>query len=141
MRPCIRAHAAVKRSHPWRHPPIVEPRPQQASHFHTAGQAFNHPHDYRFAIMPRHEVGDADRAALGRVISLQDQCVAAIASFNCGYVTCWCDLPAAIGLITQHRRKARIAVEARTAEEIDGPVDGDHRCRASIADEGIVRDL
>ena len=90
--------------------------------------------------MPRHEVGDANPATLGRVIGLQDQRVAAIASFNCGYIPCRCDLPAAIGLIAQHRREARVAVEAGQAEEIDGPVNGDHGCRASIANEGIVRD-
>lgn len=74
------------------------------------------------------------------MIGLEDQCVAAIAALYGGHEPGRGDLPAAIALIAEHCRKACVAVEIRQAQEVDRTVAGNHGRRATVTDQGIVRD-
>jgi len=50
------------------------------------------------------------------------------------------DQPAPVSGLTQQRREARPAVEARQAKPIDRAVASDQRCRAAITDQRIILD-
>ena len=67
----------------------------------------------------RHEVDDADGAAVTDELGLQDQRVAAVALASLAHRHGRPQRPAAVLVVADERREARVGVEARGAEPVE----------------------
>jgi hypothetical protein len=93
------------------------------------------------AIGDRHEVGDAHAAALALEVGLEDERVAAVALLDVVHRDGRAEGPAAVLVVAEQRREARVGVEARHAQPVDVGGARDERAGAEVADESVVLDL
>ena len=135
-----REHAAVRLAHPRHDVAIVEPDHQLHPQGDLAAKAFDVAHDVTPALRERHAVDDADAAAAGLEVGLQDERVRAVAPLGALHRRLGSDLPASVLGATQQCREAGGRVEARHAEPVDRSIAPDQGSGAAVADQGVVFD-
>ena len=91
-------------------------------------------------LLHRHEVGDANGAAVADELGLEDQRLVAVALLRFAHGHRRADGPGAVLVVADQRREAGIRVEARRAQPVDGATARDQRRGLGVADESVVFD-
>src|SRR5215468_6829856 len=88
----------------------------------------------------RHEIDQGDSAIRGLENRVQHHRVVAVGAADPWLRIGGTDTPSSMLERTEQSGKTRVAVEARQAQPVDGPVAANERGRPAIADQGIVLD-
>ncbi len=120
---------------------VVEPQRQRAGDVYLALEAFDDADDVgRLAAAGRHEVRQAQLAAVGGDLGLEHQAVVAIAAADFTDLILHLHLPAAVVITAEQRGKAGFGIEPRQAQPLDCAVAVDQRGGFAVADQGVVLD-
>jgi hypothetical protein len=99
------------------------------------------PDDVVIRLARRHEVDHARAPRGRRDLGLEDEGVSSIVTLDAAHRGRRSDCPVAVLIAAEELREARIGVDARQAEPVDGAVLGDQRHRARVTDEPVVLDV
>src|SRR5262245_35928207 len=121
--------------------PVIEADDQFHLHSYMAAQSFNDADDVRVLASRRHEIDQANGAALSFNFSFENQRlsqVTAARGFNFLFRK---KAPVPIFLLAKQRRKACRRIEPRKAQPIDATVATHQRARLRVAEKPVVLDL
>ena len=135
------AHIVVDAAHPRNDRAVAEPDHELHPDRHRSLDALDDPHDVRILAAGRHEVDHADDARLAMEVELVHQRAFAIAPLDVGHLAVRRQQPAAVPLIAEQRREARIGVEAGQAEPVDRAVPAHERGGLQVADQAVILEL
>ncbi len=132
--------AAVFRAHPGDQGPVVEAGDELGAHPHLAAHAFDDAHEVGEVAAQRHEVDEANDAAVHFQLGLQNQGVAAVAAAHAARFAHRGDEPAPVFRPAEQRGEAGPGIEAGKAQPVDRSVLGDQRRGLTVADERVILD-
>ena len=127
--------------HPWHDLSVTEADDQFHLHPHLAMQSLDDPDDVRVLATRRHEIDQANSAALGFDFRFKNQRLAPIPAANCFNFFFREKTPVPVFTVAQQRCKTRARIKSREAKPIDASVTTHQRTGLRVTEKPVVLDL